>query len=154
MFGRVRVLAFQLLILRLTLWSVVTDLLLFPQRPHEAVVQGWPNFCPLKTSVRESVPDYSIWSLCPDKSFIAFFQTKNKPGHIWYSIDMNILGWDHTGYFFMCHCRSSLGHSFLIYKIGLSFSNELWPSQKSFINSKLNLNLTPCPCQFLSSGLS
>lgn len=154
MFGRVRVLAFQLLILMLTLWSVVTDLLLFPRRPHEAVVQGWPNFCPLKTSVTESVPDYSIWSLCPDKSFIALFQIKNEPGHIWYYIDMNILSWDHTGYFFMCHYWSSLGHSFLIYKIGLSFSNELWPSQKCFINSKLNLNLIPRPCQFLSYGRS
>lgn len=154
MFGRVRVLAFQLLILMLTLWSVVTDLLLFPKRPHEAVVQGWPNFCPLKTSVTESVPDYSIWSLCPDKSFIALFQIKNEPGHIWYYIDMNILSWDHTGYFFMCHYWSSLGHSFLIYKIGLSFSNELWPSQKCFINSKLNLNLIPRPCQFLSYGRS
>lgn len=154
MFGRVRVLAFQLLILMLTLWSVVTDLLLFPKRPHEAVVQGWPNFCPLKTSVTESVPDYSIWSLCPDKSFIALFQIKNEPGHIWYYIDMNILSWDHTGYFFMCHYWSSLGHSFLIYKIGLSFSNELWPSQKCFINSKLNLNLIPRPCQFLSYGCS
>lgn len=82
------------------------------------------------------------------------FPNQEWTGHVWYSIDMNILSWDHTGYFFMCHYWSSLGHSFLIYKIGLSFSNELWPSQKCFINSKLNLNLIPCPCQFLSYGCS
>lgn len=54
----------------LPLWSVIPAVHLSSKRPHEAIPQGWPNSCPLKTKYTELVLDPTVFDLCSQTSHL------------------------------------------------------------------------------------